>query len=32
MGLNHSKVVARWPKVASIMVKSLQGGLRWVKS
>ena len=25
-------VVARWAKVGSIMVKSLQGGLRWVQS
>ncbi len=24
--------LARWPKVGSIMVKSLQGGLRWVHS
>ena len=26
------KVVTRWSKVGSIMVKSLQGGPRWVQS
>ena len=30
--MSHSKVVARWPKVGSIIVKPLQGGLRWVES
>ena len=25
---NHDKVVARWSKVGSIMVKSLQGGCK----
>ena len=27
-----SMMVKRWAKVGSIMVKSLEGGLRWVQS
>ncbi len=31
-GFNHDKVVARWSKLGSMIIKSLQGGLRWVQS